>query len=495
MKNKSLSISESGSGLIASPARALSGFALSKRMFADIAAVADITLVAASAFLIKYLYVNRYLGDFDEGAAPAGFGYASVIGLVSVALYFALRRRKHYSFEHSDDVEPLRGFIRLSFTVLCAFGIALSVLFFLKASTQISRVWFLGWCSSAFLILFIGKMFWTRQFERLLARGYFRRRVLLFGAGDALERAKEQLLALGQYGELAGVSDLGDLSSERDKGSLSAAIDNVIAKGQSGVIDEVIIAMPATQAHLLDHTIRGLRLLPVDLKLALDLGPCQFKLLDVDRIGATNLVRVQKKPISEWNSFLKATEDYVIASLALIVFLPAMAIIAVLVKLDSPGPVLFRQRRHGSNHKVIEVWKFRTMTVMEDGDKVTQASKNDNRITRIGRILRKTSLDELPQLFNVLFGDMSLVGPRPHALTHNDYYSKLLEDYASRHRVKPGITGWAQIHGFRGEITAPNLMEKRVHYDLEYIDNWSIWLDLQILFLTPLFGFVSKSAY
>jgi lipopolysaccharide/colanic/teichoic acid biosynthesis glycosyltransferase len=123
------------------------------------------------------------------------------------------------------------------------------------------------------------------------------------------------------------------------------------------------------------------------------------------------------------------------------------------------------------------------------------ARKDDPRRTWFGSFLRSTSLDELPQLFNVLFGDMSLVGPRPHALTHNDYYSKLLEDYASRHRVKPGITGWAQIHGFRGEITAPNLMEKRVHYDLEYIDNWSIWLDLQILFLTPLFGFVSKSAY
>src|SRR5262249_32755035 len=161
-------------------------------------------------------------------------------------------------------------------------------------------------------------------------------------------------------------------------------------------------------------------------------------------------------------------EDYVIAIVALIVFLPAMALIALAIKLDSNGPVLFRQRRHGSNHKIIEVFKFRTMTVMEDGGQVIQASKNDRRVTRVGRVLRKPSLDELPQLFNVLMGDMSLVGPRPHALTHNDYYSQLLENYACRHRVKPGITGWAQIHGFRGEITAPELMERRVQYDLEY---------------------------
>ena len=172
-----------------------------------------------------------------------------------------------------------------------------------------------------------------------------------------------------------------------------------------------------------------------------------------------------------------------------------MAVIALAIKLDSKGPVFFRQRRHGANHKVFEVLKFRTMTVLEDGDVIVQAKKNDQRITRVGRILRKTSLDELPQLFNVLLGDMSLVGPRPHALAHNNYYSKMLENYASRHRVKPGITGWAQINGLRGEITDPQLMEQRVRYDLEYIDGWSIWFDLYVLFLTPIFGFVSRRAY
>lgn len=172
-----------------------------------------------------------------------------------------------------------------------------------------------------------------------------------------------------------------------------------------------------------------------------------------------------------------------------------MAVIALLIKLDSKGPVFFRQRRHGSNYKIIEVYKFRTMSVLEDGDTIRQASKDDKRVTRVGRYLRMTSLDELPQLLNVLAGNMSLVGPRPHALAHDDHYSELLEDYASRHRVKPGITGWAQINGFRGEITEPGLMEQRVRYDLEYIDNWSIWFDIKVLLLTPLFGFISRKAY
>jgi putative colanic acid biosynthesis UDP-glucose lipid carrier transferase len=172
-----------------------------------------------------------------------------------------------------------------------------------------------------------------------------------------------------------------------------------------------------------------------------------------------------------------------------------MMIIALAIKLDGKGPVLFRQRRHGWNHEIIEVLKFRTMTEQEDGAEVPQATRNDKRVTKVGRFLRRTSLDELPQLFNVLKGDMSLVGPRPHALSHNDHYSKILEDYACRHRVKPGITGWAQINGFRGETAEPEMMMRRVKYDLEYIENWSIPFDLEILFMTPLYGFISKHAY
>jgi hypothetical protein len=156
--------------------------------------------------------------------------------------------------------------------------------------------------------------------------------------------------------------------------------------------------------------------------------------------------------------------------------------------------VFFRQRRHGYNHRLIDVYKFRSMTVAENGDHVVQAKKNDARVTRVGKFLRRTSLDELPQLFNVLKGEMSLVGPRPHAVAHNQHYRERLQRYANRHCVKPGMTGWAQIHGFRGPTEDPEKMRKRVHMDLYYIENWSIWLDLKIIALTPFVGFVHRNA-
>jgi exopolysaccharide biosynthesis polyprenyl glycosylphosphotransferase len=188
-------------------------------------------------------------------------------------------------------------------------------------------------------------------------------------------------------------------------------------------------------------------------------------------------------------------EDIVVGGICLVAFLPAMVVIALAIKVDSEGPVLFRQRRHGYNHRVIEVLKFRTMRVLENGAVVRQATRNDSRVTRAGAFLRRTSLDELPQFLNVLRGEMSIVGPRPHALAHNSYYGTVIEKYSNRHRVKPGITGWAQVHGFRGETTDPSMMEKRVRYDLDYIENWSIWLDFKIMIMTPLFGLFRRSAY
>jgi putative colanic acid biosysnthesis UDP-glucose lipid carrier transferase len=200
-------------------------------------------------------------------------------------------------------------------------------------------------------------------------------------------------------------------------------------------------------------------------------------------------------PISDWGAFHKKIEDYVIAAVGLFLALPVMLAIAVAIKLDSRGPVFFRQRRHGYNHRIIEVLKFRAMTVLEDGNVVSQATGGDKRVTKVGRVLRRTSLDELPQLINVLRGEMSIVGPRPHALAHNTHYEDLIENYANRHRVKPGITGWAQVHGYRGETKTPQKMAERIRYDLEYIDNWSIWLDLKIMIMTPFFGLFGHNAY
>jgi exopolysaccharide biosynthesis polyprenyl glycosylphosphotransferase len=207
-------------------------------------------------------------------------------------------------------------------------------------------------------------------------------------------------------------------------------------------------------------------------------------------------VSIQRPVISEWGRFAKSVADYVISAVVVVVVLPPVFfLVALAIKLDSPGPVLFRQHRQGLNGRVFTVFKFRTMTVQEDGPVVKQASRHDRRVTRVGRVLRRSSLDELPQFFNVLKGDMSIVGPRPHAVAHDTYYGNLLENYANRYRVKPGITGWAQVNGFRGELNETNNMQGRVEYDLQYINNWTFWFDIFIMLITPFCSFFSRRAY
>ncbi|WP_323127644.1 exopolysaccharide biosynthesis polyprenyl glycosylphosphotransferase [Acinetobacter rathckeae] len=200
-------------------------------------------------------------------------------------------------------------------------------------------------------------------------------------------------------------------------------------------------------------------------------------------------------PFVGFNKFIKRLEDIVVSFLILILISPLLLIIAILVKSTSKGPILFKQNRHGLNGAIIKVWKFRSMSVMEEGDSVKQATKNDQRVTKVGAILRRTSLDELPQFFNVLLGSMSIVGPRPHALSHNEYYAEHIDHYMLRHIVKPGITGLAQVSGWRGETDTLDKMKNRVDCDLEYIAHWSLWLDIKLIFLTILRGFTQKTAY
>jgi putative colanic acid biosynthesis UDP-glucose lipid carrier transferase len=191
----------------------------------------------------------------------------------------------------------------------------------------------------------------------------------------------------------------------------------------------------------------------------------------------------------------KRMEDIILSLFILLLISPLLIIISLAVKITSPGPVIFRQTRYGMDGKPIKVWKFRSMVVMENDTEVKQATKDDVRVTAVGKFLRRTSLDELPQFFNVLFGEMSIVGPRPHAVSHNEQYRSLIEGYMLRHKVKPGITGWAQINGWRGETDTLDKMEKRIEFDLEYIRSWSVWLDLKIIIMTIFKGFVNKSAY
>jgi putative colanic acid biosynthesis UDP-glucose lipid carrier transferase len=206
-------------------------------------------------------------------------------------------------------------------------------------------------------------------------------------------------------------------------------------------------------------------------------------------------ISIYDSPIDGSNAIIKRIEDVILSTLILVLISPVLIGLAIAVKVTSKGPVFFKQNRYGIDGKPIKVWKFRSMNVMEDGAKVTQATKNDSRFTPIGQFIRKTSLDELPQFLNVLQGQMSIVGPRPHAVAHNEQYRSLVDGYMLRHKVKPGITGWAQINGWRGETDTLDKMEKRIEFDLEYIQNWSLALDLKIVFLTIFKGFINKNAY
>jgi Undecaprenyl-phosphate glucose phosphotransferase len=264
-------------------------------------------------------------------------------------------------------------------------------------------------------------------------------------------------------------------------------------------IDEIIIALPLNAELRVKTIIDKLKVLPVDLRLSAEqLGEvCAIRKLD-QGLGVM-ILDVVERPLKHWNGIAKWIEDRLLSALLLLAFAPAMLFIGIAIKLDSPGPVFFRQKRYGYSNNLITVYKFRTLrSDMTDTNASKLVTRDDDRITRVGRILRRFSLDELPQLFNVIRGDMSIVGPRPHATlakAGNQLYQDAVESYMARHRVKPGLTGWAQINGWRGETDTEEKIRKRVEHDLYYIENWSIWFDLRIICQTFLAIFASEQAY
>ena len=242
--------------------------------------------------------------------------------------------------------------------------------------------------------------------------------------------------------------------------------------------------------------LQKLRNVAVDVKLCPEAIAFDLPNLGYDDLAGVPMLGIFERPLTGWNTVAKNVEDRILAIILLLVGWPILLVIALLIKLTSRGPVLFRQPRYGFNNNEFTVLKFRTMVPEPfGGEEILQARRDDPRVTWIGHILRRTSFDELPQLFNVLRGDMSLVGPRPHAVAHNKEYSRVIDEYLGRHRVKPGITGWAQVNGLRGETKSPELMRQRVQHDLFYIEHWSLLFDLKILFLTLFVGFVHENAY
>jgi Undecaprenyl-phosphate glucose phosphotransferase len=258
---------------------------------------------------------------------------------------------------------------------------------------------------------------------------------------------------------------------------------------------QVLIALPWSDAVRIEFVKDQIKILPVAVRLVPDKSVRALSDPTWSARKSAPTIELQRAPLSGAQRLVKRISDVVVASLVLVFFVPIMALAAVAIKLDSPGPVIFRQIRKGFNGRHFIILKFRTMTVQENGPSVVQATRDDTRVTTIGRLLRSSSIDELPQLWNVLRGDMSLIGPRPHALAHDNYFETLLRDYAFRHHVKPGITGWAQCNGARGATPTIEHIAKRVKLDLWYVNNWSLWLDLLILIKTIFEVFRKRNAY
>lgn len=324
--------------------------------------------------------------------------------------------------------------------------------------------------------------------------GYNTRYVAVAGSmpvGISLLRSFEEEPWLGFV--VKGIYD--DVCSEKISNYYSGDLKQLVSEAKAGKLDRIYIAMSMGDEIKLKKLIKELTNTTCSVMLIPDIFTFNILQSRTEEVNGVPVVPLFDTPLNGINMVFKRLEDIIVSSIILVFISPVLLCIAAAVKITSPGPILFRQIRYGMDGKPIKVWKFRSMVVMENGGVVTQVTKNDSRVTKVGRILRKTSLDELPQFFNVLQGEMSIVGPRPHAVAHNEQYRDLIDGYMLRHKVKPGITGLAQINGWRGETDTLEKMQKRVEFDLEYIREWSVWLDLKIIFLTIFKGFINKSAY
>jgi Undecaprenyl-phosphate glucose phosphotransferase len=384
--------------------------------------------------------------------------------------------------------------------LICWLSTALLLAFFaflFKIGVSFSRGSFLVFIFVAPLGLLAGRKLQKQLVQAAVARGAIgRRNMVLIGDQTELTALEGQdLLAMLGAGEVNRFplveADDPILRESGDFKTLKSVAKFVRENNPS----EILLAVPWKDIPRIDFLREQVKLLPVPVRLLPD---SQIRTLTNYASSARQRVlsiEIQRAPLSMTERFVKRIVDLALAAVALIIFLPMMLLAGLAIKLDGPGPVIFRQNRKGFNGRQFVMFKFRTMSVQENDDFVTQATRNDPRVTRIGKLLRASSIDELPQLVNVLRGEMSLIGPRPHALAHDNYFEKVLQDYAFRHHVKPGMTGWAQVHGLRGATPTIDIISRRVKMDLWYINNWSLWLDIQIILKTFFEVLRKRNAY
>lgn len=449
----------------------------SRRVAVDIVSFLDAAALVIGAALPAYIYA--YAGGLEimwTVVVKAAF-------LTALIHHACMRLWNMYdeSRLHDFPVYPGRLMAALILSTFAALGVGIP---FTVAELHL-WVWYAAWISASFTMILGIRIAARTVLARMTAAGHFDTRIAVFGAGEIARRVQDHLKSHGSGITFAGVYD--DRPRDRldaDGLDIIGRLEDLIRVCRSGAVDKIVIALPQAADQRISMIAGKLQQVPVSIHVVthissdlIEQGPAH----KVSSIGSVGLLDVKGKPLTDWAPIVKRAEDVILGGALLIAALPLMAVIAVAIKLDSRGPVLFCQHRRGLNQKVIEVFKFRTMKVMEDGDEIEQAHTNDPRITSLGGVLRRSSLDELPQLFNVLRGEMALVGPRPHAVVHDEKWSDMLATYGVRHQVKPGITGLAQVEGCRGEINSTSDIEARVAQDHAYIRNWSLGLDLRIL--------------
>ncbi len=438
-----------------------------------------------------------FLRQADNPALP----YDPYIGAIVLATLVAMPILHRFDVYREDFMFSRRipfGSLFAAWTV--TFCILLAAAFLIKVSDSYSRAWALSWFLAGGVGL--GRLALRRWVQGMSLAGCFANRTVIVGAGEQGRRLAGYLRRHGDANtRLIGFADDrgGRVPRESEGLRLLGSVDQLVEMIRRDQVDQVIVALPWTADRRLREVVGKLEKTPVPIRLAPDVAAFSYPGRRFTTVGRLPMMQLFERPISGWSFLAKNMEDRLLAGGLLIALAPLLALIALAIRLDSPGPVFFRQKRYGFNHNLFDCWKFRTMHHhMTDANAEVLTRRDDARVTRVGRFLRRTSLDELPQLINVVKGDMSLVGPRPHATSAKAagrLYEEAVDAYAARHRVKPGITGWAQVNGWRGETDTLEKIQRRVEYDLFYIDNWSLALDLKILLRTAVVVIGDREAY
>jgi putative colanic acid biosynthesis UDP-glucose lipid carrier transferase len=452
-----------------------------------ISAAADVALIFSASTLAGVIYRIHAYGT--PGDMVQDFGSAALVSALFVPVMISRRMYKPAA------LLALRSQLRAIFLVWAAvFFLLAGTVFALKVSTEISRGASLLFAALGLTALTVHRIFWRSLLTKgITNRRFSGRRILLIT--DCGRRAgtnlAQMLASLGFRLERHFALPPPEPDCRRRADTISMAIECV----RGSEVEEIIVGADLKHCKELRGLIAKLRILPFPVNVIPVGTASEIFSQPSHELGNSICVEAQRGPLTPMEHAAKRCVDIVAAGAGLLVLLPLLAAVAITIKLDSPGPILFRQQRRGFNGRCFQIYKFRTMSVLEDGPKIAQARWSDSRVTRSGKWLRRTSIDELPQLLNVLEGSMSLVGPRPHALAHDTQFDKVVRNYAFRQRVKPGLTGWAQVHGCRGPTPTPRDIERRVEHDLWYIDNWSFGLDLAILLQTIIEVMRCRNAY